>query len=146
DPYQVRVEGFVEVQGARRLAVGMPIVIEPVQPDEPGVILRGHRDPINAVAVTRGTRPYVISASEDGTAPIWTIKMGTNKETGKPAWTGEDLWQLEHPAPVRSVACSPPGAARNLCLTGTSDGVGRLWDLEPLEKGGELKEPRELEE
>src|SRR5438270_6059410 len=62
-----------------------------------------------------------------------------------PAWTGEEVWRLEHAAPVKSVACSPPGAARNLCLTGTSDGVGRLWDLEPLDKqGGEMKDPREL--
>src|SRR5205823_3226166 len=114
-------------------------------PDSPGVVLRGHRESINAVAVSRGPRHYVVSASEDYTARIWSIKMAKNTETGKPAWTGEEVWRLEHSAPVRSVACSPPGAARNLCLTGTSDGVGRLWDLGPLDKEGDkLKEPREL--
>jgi WD40 repeat protein len=146
NPSLVKVEGFVEVQGARKLAKGMPIVVEPVQPDEPGVVLRGHREPITGVAVTRGTRPYVVSASEDGTARIWTIKMSKNPETGKPAWTGEEVWKLEHSAPVKSVACSPPGAAHNLCLTGTSDGVGRLWNLDPLDKQppGELKAPLTL--
>src|SRR5205814_926267 len=138
-------EVFVDLQGARKLAKDMPIVVEPVQPEEPVVALPGHREPINAVAVTRGARPYVVSASEDGTARVWSLKLGKNAETGKPAWTGEEVWRLEHSAPVKSVACSPPGAARNLCLTGTSDGVGRLWDLEPLDKqGGGMKDPREL--
>src|SRR5205823_14676726 len=139
-----KVEGFVEVQVARKLAQDMPIVVEPVQPEEPVVVLHGHRELINAVAVSRGPRHYVVSASDDYTAQIWSIKMSMNPKTDTPARTYDALWRMEHSAPVRSVACSPPGAVSNLCLTGTSDGIGRLWDLGPLDKeGGQLKEPLE---
>src|SRR5262249_41811692 len=58
--------------------------------------------------------PLVVSASEDGTVRIWG---------GPPR---RPLW---HPAPVRAVACTPVGAAENLCLTGAADGKARLWDL-----------------
>jgi WD40 repeat protein len=36
---------------------------------------------------------------------------------------------LQHPVGVRAVACTGPGAASNICLTGAADGKGRLWDL-----------------
>src|SRR5207244_3371651 len=34
-----------------------------------------------------------------------------------------------HGVMVRCVACSPKGAKDNFCLSGGSDGMARLWDL-----------------
>src|SRR5262249_26263970 len=141
DPDRVKAEGFAEVQDARKLSVGMPAVVEPMQPEGPGGGLRGHREQVNAVAVSKGSRPVIVSASDDRTPPVWAAERGRPNETGRPTWAGAELWKLEHPSPVKSVACTPPGAARNLCLTGTADGVGRLWNLDDLRAG-----PTELSE
>jgi WD40 repeat protein len=142
NPYVLRVEGFVEVQHARKLAKGMPVVVEPVLPDAPGVVLRAHREAINAVAVSRGANPVVVSASEDHSVRIWSVKFETNAQTGKTTWEGRELWRLEHPSAVRSVACTGPGAEKNLCLSGTADGVGRIWNLDdPRQEPVELSEP-----
>jgi hypothetical protein len=140
NPKLLQVEGFVDVQDARNLALGMPVVVEPSQPEAPAERLSGHREAVTAVAVSKGLRPVVVSASEDRTARVWNVIPVKNPRTGKMSWAGEAIYTLEHPAAVRSVACTPPGSARNLCLTGTSDGVGRLWDLDNLDKA----EPRSL--
>src|SRR5262249_33437825 len=47
------------------------------------------------------------------------------------------LW---HPAAVRAVACTPPSAVRNWCLSGDAEGKGRLWDLD----GDDSRPLREL--
>src|SRR5262249_17897200 len=44
------------------------------------------------------------------------------------------------PAPVRSVACTPPGADVNLCLAGVLDGKARIWNLDDNND-----QPRELQ-
>ncbi|MBI1918513.1 MAG: HlyD family efflux transporter periplasmic adaptor subunit [Planctomycetes bacterium] len=134
NPYYLRVEGFVEVQQAKKLAKGMSIVVEPIHPEGPGKVFRSHRDTINAVAVSRGAEPVIVSASDDATIRIWSVKKGRNAQTGKTTWDGKELWQVEHPSPVRSVACTGPAAKKDLCLSGTADGVGRIWDLDDLKK------------
>jgi WD40 repeat protein len=127
----IRAEGLVEIQDAKKLTTGMPVVVEPIQSVAPRLVLRGHREAVTAVAVSgkpvniQGERyRHVVSASEDRTARVWAVRQ--EKDT----WVGQERWTLEHPAAVRSVACSPAGAAHNLCLTGTEDGVGRIWDLD----------------
>ncbi len=143
NPDLLKFEGVVEVQNARNLRPGMKVVIEPVQPDRPARVLSGHREPVNAVAVSKGTQPYIVSASEDRTVRVWGIDIKPADASGKKTWSGQVLYILEHPAPVRTVACTPKGAAKNLCLSGTADGVGRLWDLDNLKADAE---PTELKE
>ena len=135
NPDLLQVEGFVDIQDVKRLSLGMPVVIEPTQPEAPAGVLRGHREAVNAVAVTRGKLPWVISASEDRLALIWEVAPHKDARTGKVRWDGKEICRLPHRSAVRSVACTPPTAKNNLCLTGTADGVGRLWDLNKVLKG-----------
>lgn len=132
---RLRVEGFVELQDARRLTQGMPVLVEPSRPEGPAHVMRGHREAITAVAVSRGPVPMVLSASEDRTVRIWSMSRPKHPTSGKEHWVGEAMWRLDHPSVVRSLACTGKDAERNLCLTGAADGVALLWDLDQLDKG-----------
>ena len=143
NPDLLQVEGFVPVQDAKKLALGMRVVVEPTQPAAPAGILRGHREAVNAVAVSKGQLPLVVSAGEDRVAAVWKMTPSKDPRTGKVRWSGKVIFNLNHPSAVRSVACTPPSAANNLCLTGTADGVGRLWNLDKLATNSE---PLELAE
>jgi hypothetical protein len=145
NPDLLQVEGFVDVQDTKKLALGMPVVVEPTQPEAPAGILRGHREAVNAVAVSerQGKLPLVISAGEERRALVWQVAPSKDRHTGKVRWDGKVICKLEHPSAVRSVACTLPAAKKNLCLTGTADGVGRLWDLDRVLRGGQ---PLELAE
>src|SRR5208283_1485701 len=86
--------------------------------------LVGHVQDITSVAVSKDPNtPLVVSASEDCTVRIWSL-------------TDSHAVVVQHPAPVLAVACTPPGSESNLCLSGASDGKGRLWKLDG--KIGEL--------
>src|SRR3954468_1496147 len=124
---RLQIERLVEVQDARRLSVGMPVLAEPTHPEAPGAGLRGHREPVTAVAVSRGH--LVLAAGEDRTVRVWEMKRAKDAR-GKEQWQGHLVWVLDHPSVVRSLACTPEKAERNLCLAGSVDGAGLLWDLD----------------
>lgn len=120
----LRAEGDVLSGYTGRLKRGMPVTIEPAVNDAPRVHRRFHTQEINGVAVyAKNSSQFVVSVSNDKTARVWDGR--SDYETA--IWT--------HPGSVRSVACSPPGAAHAYCLTGAEDGIGRLWDLSNPKSG-----------
>jgi len=106
------------------------VIVEASRPVPPLAVLRGHLNEVTSVAVSKGPRSLIVSASEDKTVRIW------EQVPGHPRW--HDRYQLDHPAVVRALACTAPTAKRNLLLTGTASGQGRLFDLDDL-KAGESK-------
>jgi WD40 repeat protein len=110
DHDRLRLEGQIEVQYISRLPVGTVMAVEPSQPRPPLRVLRGHLQPVRAVAVTRDY--HIVSASDDSTH-VWD----RDGDTDRPVPTR---------SPTRSLACSP---TENLLATGGADGVGRLWNL-----------------
>ncbi len=122
DPTQLRVEGVVEVQDTRQLAKGMPVSVEPTQLEAPRRKLSGHTQEVNCVAVTKGPRMLIVSGSEDRSLRIWD------------SVTGQELGALMHPSGVRAVACTGPQCqTHNLALTGTANGIVRLFNLDRLQ-------------
>jgi WD40 repeat protein len=77
--------------------------------------LPGHALEITSIAVSKDMK--IVSGSEDRSVCVW--------EKNRLA----ALRKLEHDDPVRVVACTPTGAAKNLCVSGTSTGSIYLWDL-----------------
>jgi WD40 repeat protein len=134
---QMRVEGSLEVQYVPLIAAQMrangkqlTVNVEAAPQTGPDQQLLGHLQPVRAVAVTKDPkRPLIVSASEDKTVRIWDRLEGQKAV-------------LPHSAAVRAVACTPPKAEGNLCLTGADDGIARIWDLdnpEPSKTARELK-------
>jgi WD40 repeat protein len=116
----LRAEAFVDAQYAHNLSKGMQVVLEPTHRDNPIQSFSGHRLEINGVAVSKDPEnPLIVSCSEDGTAMVWERSSKRPRQI------------FYHPAGVgvRSVACTPPGAEADLCLTGGSDGIARIWEL-----------------
>jgi len=94
------------------------------------VVLRGHTDSINAVAISPDNR-WVVTGSYDKTARLWDL-------TALAHWAGPPLLSAKDPAanpiplrghdsPVRAVAISPDG--HWLVTAGIYDHTARLWDL-----------------
>jgi WD40 repeat protein len=111
-----------KVADAREL---LAVWVEASRVEPPRAILSGHLQEVTCVAVSGGSRPRIISGSEDHTVRIWA--------------QGEDRWaeraRLDHHAVVRAVACTGPVAQRNqrnLLLTATATGRGRLFDLDKI--------------
>jgi WD40 repeat protein len=130
-----RVEGMLEVQDLPPLALAkfagktLKVVIEPALQFGSNVELPGHLQAVRAVAVSKDPRrPLIVSGGEDKTARVWD-RLSKQQQAN-----------LEHPMPVRAVACTPPTAETNLCLTGADDGIARLWDLDNLAAGKPLRE------
>jgi WD40 repeat protein len=114
----LRAEGSVAVGYIGRLKRFMPVLVEPLVEEAPRSRRRFHTQAINGVAVAGNLpNPYIVSVSDDKTARVWDGR--SDYETAI----------FTHQHAVRSVACSPPGAAHQYCLTGAEDGKGRLWDL-----------------
>ena len=119
DLSRLRAEGMVEVEYLPRLRKGMRAVLEPSRPEGPEQTLAGHLQEVAAVAVGGPPeRPVIVSAGEDGSVRVWERTLRHERRV------------LMHPAPVRSVACSPTALGGRWCLSGAADGVARLWDLE----------------
>jgi WD40 repeat protein len=115
-------EGLAEEQYRPFLYQGMPVILEPVH-EEPPRLLPGHKAEINCVAVSMDEKnPLILSGSEDKTVRIWTRFAPFPQR------------QLEHPQPVRALACTPKKSKHNWCVTGCADGSIYLWDLDSLKE------------
>jgi WD40 repeat protein len=131
----LRVEGLIELQYLSlrdRFRVGsggeLQAIVERAEQTAHEQLLEGHLQPVRAVAVSKDPRkPLIVSASEDKTVRVWDRLTGTHVN-----------WR--HDVPVRAVACTPPTAEANLCLTGADDGIGRLFDLDNPESGKPVRE------
>jgi WD40 repeat protein len=126
---KIRVEGQLDVQYASRLQRHMTVEVEPALPSAPLISLYAHRQPVGGLAVSgHRERPLVVSGSLDGTAVVWDPNL---EQVAERSSLGRNL---PHPAPVRAVACTPPGAPRQLAVTGAEDGRLRIWDIEEPER------------
>ncbi len=119
NPSRLRVEGRLEVQEALKLKEGMTAIVEASRPESPRLVLTGHLNTVNCVAVSKGKRPVIVSGGDD------EMLMGWDPATGDKLWA---VWPL-HSA-VRSVACSPPASKHNFACFGCGDGSVRLIDLD----------------
>ncbi|HTU17276.1 MAG TPA: HlyD family efflux transporter periplasmic adaptor subunit [Gemmataceae bacterium] len=126
---RLRVEGRLEEQESRKLAVGMTAIVEATRPQAPRLVISGHLNTVNCVAVSKGERPVIVSGSDDETLRGW------DSLTGEKVWV---VWGLR--SAVRSVACTPPASQRNLACFGCADGTVRLLDLDSPDE----KKPREM--
>jgi WD40 repeat protein len=125
---RLRIEAMIETQFRSRLNPGMQVEVENAQWASPQQTLTGHQGAVTAVAVSKDRdNPLIVSASEDNTAWVWA----RDPQLG---WAQRRV--LAHSSPVRAVACTPPGARANWCVTGCDDGTINLWDLDR-----ETKEP-----
>lgn len=119
NPRRLRVEGMADMQERWRLRPGLKVTVQ--APEIVGARQRfeGHLGEVTGVAVA-GTRHglVVVSASEDGTVRVW------DRDTARVRRL------LRHPAPVRALACSPPGAPGCYCVAACADGSAWLWDLD----------------
>lgn len=118
DLSRLRIEGVVDLEHLPRLHKGMGVVVERASGEAPEQTLLGHLQEISAVAISQhGARTLIVSASEDRSVRVWERNFRHERRV---------LW---HPDPVRAVACASPVAAQAWCLTGTTDGTARLWNL-----------------
>jgi WD40 repeat protein len=114
---RLRVEGLTPQHNLYYLDVGDKVTLEPAQPLRAYETLGAHLAEVNAVAVSNSPKnPMICSASDDKSVLVWDRLNDRRKA-------------YLHPGPVRALACTPPGATANLCLSGGSDGKGRLFDL-----------------
>jgi hypothetical protein len=103
---------------------GMTAIVEASRPEHPRLVISGHLRTVNCVAVSKGEQPIIVSGSDDETLRGWD------------AQTGERLWLVSGlRSAVRSVACTPPAAKRDLVYFGCGDGTVRMLDLGDLNKG-----------
>ncbi len=129
---RLRAEGMVDIQYLPRLQKGAKVLIEPISELGHSDPFIGHTQAITGVAVSKDPHnPLIASSSEDGTVRLW--RPGSKREH-KIFYHGDRTGRS--PLGVRSVVCTPPGAAANWCLTGANDGSLRLWDLD-----GDPKKP-----
>jgi WD40 repeat protein len=113
---RLRVEGLVESQHLPRLHEGMRVTIEPTSAQGPRQTFRGHLQEVTCVAVSKDLA-HVLSSSEDATVRIWDREARHEQRV------------LKHQSAVCALACTPPAAGANLCLSGTADGCAYIWDL-----------------
>ncbi len=111
----------------------LAVEVEASRVDRPRAVLSGHLQPVTCVAVSSGKTPKIVSGSEDQTVRIWERVAGSETR-----W--KEQCRLDHRAVVRAVACTGRGAQRNLLLTATASGRGRIFDLDDLKKRVSLGE------
>jgi WD40 repeat protein len=126
DYSKLRIRGRADLHDLPALRQSPVVDVEVTRHVGPALILTGHMGEVTGVAVSKDRQ--VVSVSEDKTARVWAGNLTSHRER----------LVLRHPAGVRAVACTPPGAKdnkANLCLTGAADGVARLYNLDPDLKG-----------
>src|SRR5262249_27543388 len=105
------------------------VLVEASQPEPPAAVLdKGHLGEVTCVAVSKGPRPFIISGSEDRKVLVWEQVQVPGQVPVTASW--RPIKYVAHHEVVRTVACTPASAARNLLLTGTSSGAGRFFDLD----------------
>jgi len=133
DLERLRVEGFVEVQNAAALELGMKVDIEPTRPVSPALVLSGHLLELNSVAATRLPvnekgleKALLISSSDDKTVRLWEV---VKSRTG--SWSGRQIDLRRVPEPIRSLAFAPQSKELNgreiLAVGGSS--AGKLYSV-----------------
>jgi len=106
---RLRVEGLVEVQDARTIGRETKVIVEPSQPEQPKLVLRGHLQEVNAIGVCQQNGSTTIfSGSEDSSIRAWN------------PGNGEQLWSLTLRHPVKSMACYSGKSSQ--VVSGLSDG------------------------
>lgn len=100
------------------------VQVELTRPVSPKDVLSGHLQEVTCVAVPKGPLPRIVSGSEEGIVRVW------ERLPGEERW--KEKSRLNHFAPIRSLACTGPGAKDNWMVTGTSRGVVRRFDLSNL--------------
>jgi WD40 repeat protein len=124
---RVRIEAQIEVQYLPDLQESAQVLIEPARMTSPQQVLIGHLQDVTAVAVSNDVKtPTIVSSSDDGTVRIW-VQPPVRDGAEKTRWRERMVLRLN--VPVRTVACTPRGAAANLCVAGTADGKVRIYDL-----------------
>ncbi len=103
------------------------VLVEASRVEPPMAVLSGHLQEVTSVAVTNESQPRIVSGGEDHMVRIWRRPQGSER------W--QEMTRLNHHAIVRALACTPAGAKKNLMLSGTSMGRGRLFDLDNLKAG-----------
>ncbi len=103
------------------------VLVEASRVEPPMAVLSGHLQEVTSVAVTNESQPRIVSGGEDHMVRIWHRPKGSDR------W--QEVTRLNHHAIIRALACTPAGAKRNLLLTGTSVGRGRLFDMDNLAAG-----------
>lgn len=145
DLERLRVEGFVEIQNAAALDVGMKVDIEPTRPVSPSLILSGHLLELNSVAVTRipgavpsNEKALVISSSDDKTVRVWELSRNPSS-----AWNGRQVDLRRVPEPIRCLAFAPrnKNSKGNEILAVGGSSAGKLFVVKLLvdQQGGGLK-------
>ena len=117
----LQVEAMVDSSYLGRIhSPKMTGTIEPTEEVHPmRPLLAAHRGEVTAIAVTNDEKePRVVSAGTD--------RMVTVRD---PVHGGLPI-RLPHEDTVRALACTPPGAAYNLCLA-AAGGKIVIWDMTP---------------
>jgi WD40 repeat protein len=118
DPRHLRADGLVELEDSRKLDKGQAAELEVSLPVQPSQDLKGHLQEVTAVAVNQGARRRIVfTAGEDRTLRGWDPD------------TGKEVFAIEVPAAIRSLACTPKTAKSDLLIAGLADGSVRILDL-----------------
>lgn len=120
----VMVEGKVPAADADKVAIGMPVTIEPNTPIGPDLKFGrvSHQLEVTGLAVAGANgRPLVVSGGLEGAVIVWDIQ--TKAQTRLPNGSG-----------VRSLAATAYSAGKPTVATGGMDGKVRLFDLSAPDK------------
>jgi GTPase SAR1 family protein len=101
-------------------------IIEPEQKVEtlPSKVLKGHKKPVNCVAITPDGR-RAVSGSDDNTVRVWDLESMKSVSIF-----------VGHTDPVAGVAITPDGKR---AVAGSMDNTVRVWDLESMKSISILK-------
>jgi len=105
---RLRVEGLVEIQDSRAIQRDSKVIVEPSQPEQPKLVLRGHLLDVSCVSVCKGDSTIILSGSEDQSVRGWN------------ASNGDQLWYMPFKSHVKALANNQGKNA--VCAVGLADG------------------------